>query len=449
MNNLPKNGLYMTQKDFDEWHIQFEEMYMHKVKPANGNDKQLLTKNITFVVTERCNLRCTYCYEDHHYHENGQRMTKDIGKKAIDFIFNKELVNGYYDSYESPGVVIEFIGGEPLLEIDLIDYLTDYFKFKAFELNHPWATNYFISISTNGILYNTEKVQKYIKKNKGRLSLGISIDGNKELHDACRLLPNGKGSYDIVEKAVMENIKHGEKTTKLTLAPENLPYMVDAFKHCWNLGIDIIFGNCVYEDVWKNKDAILLYENLKILADYVIDNGLYIHKYTSQFNEQIGSKDVETRNFCGGNGQMLAIGPDGVCYPCLRFMQHSMKTKRPAFTCGSIQNGLVDKYTDEKLQSLCSITMQSQSPQKCLDCEISMGCGLCTAYNYDKFGDANQRATGICIMHQARVLGNCYFWNKLYKKINLDKKFELKIPKDWALSIITEKEYDYLLTLGE
>ena len=82
-----------------------------------------------------------------------------------------------------------FIGGEPLLEIDLIDYFMRYFRQKAVELNHRWAIHYMISISTNGILYNNPKVQQFIRKNQGRLSLTITIDGNKELHDSCRLFP--------------------------------------------------------------------------------------------------------------------------------------------------------------------------------------------------------------------------------------------------------------------
>src|SRR3712207_3170723 len=127
-------------------------------------------------------------------------MSKEVAKQAVDFIFDKEKINGYYDFEVSPAVIIEFIGGEPLLEIELMDYIVEYFKFKAFELNHPWAENYMISLTSNGILYNDEKVQEFLRKNPGKVSVGITIDGNKELHDSCRVFPDGSGSYDIVEK---------------------------------------------------------------------------------------------------------------------------------------------------------------------------------------------------------------------------------------------------------
>jgi sulfatase maturation enzyme AslB (radical SAM superfamily) len=83
------------------------------------------------------------------------------------------------DSYNTNGVVFEFIGGEPFLEIELIDQITDYLVSEMIRLNHPWATKHIFSISTNGILYFDPRVQEYIKKHFWNLSLSISIDGNK------------------------------------------------------------------------------------------------------------------------------------------------------------------------------------------------------------------------------------------------------------------------------
>jgi uncharacterized protein len=150
-----------------------------------------LVKNVTFVLTENCNLACTYCYETH---KSSKRMTKEIADRAIEFILTK--IEG------SPAVSLDFIGGEPLLEIDLMDYIMARFKIRSFELSHPWQNNYMFSLTTNGVLYDNPKVQKFLDKNKGRCSICITIDGNRELHDKCRVFPNGKGSYDIVSKNV-------------------------------------------------------------------------------------------------------------------------------------------------------------------------------------------------------------------------------------------------------
>jgi uncharacterized protein len=119
------------------------------------------------------------------------------------------------------------------------------------------------------------------------------------------------------------------------------------------------------------------------------------------------------KNYCGGNGQMLAIGADGDCYPCLRYAPISL-TKRPPLVIGNVNDGLLTNIDEMNIcEHLCGITMISQSPQKCLDCKVSGGCGLCSGFNYDEFGDANVRATYICEMHKMRVKANEYFWTKL------------------------------------
>lgn len=452
-SKIPVNGLYFTSSDFQEWGDYFSSIspYAQKVTEIDPENRHVLALTLTFVVTERCNLRCTYCYESHEIHKCGKRMTKEVADKAIDMIFDEEKTKGYFTTENKPGVILEFIGGEPLLEIDLIDYITDRFRLKAFEKNHPWATNHMISISTNGTLYDNEKVEKYLQKNKNNVSVTITIDGNKDLHDSCRLFPDGRGSYDIVEKAVKKNYEGKfKKTTKLTLAPENIEHIVPAFINCWeNLGCDMIYANCVYEHVWEDHHPLILFNNLVKLADYMLENKIYETKATSILEETIGQKLTDDNNYCGGNGEMLAIGPDGTCYPCLRFMQHSMKSNRPAFTCGHVDDCLADKSKDEKLCHLCSVKISTQSPDKCLSCDIGQGCGLCTAYNYDYFGDPNKRATAICGMHKARVMASSYYYNKLYKKLNLPNRFKLNLKKELALEIIDEATYNMLKELEE
>jgi sulfatase maturation enzyme AslB (radical SAM superfamily) len=70
--------------------------------------------------------------------------------------------------------------------------------------DHPWQYNHMISLCSNGVLYFDPKVQAYMKKHFNRLSFNISIDGNKQLHDSCRIFPDGRGSYDIA----MAGVKH-------------------------------------------------------------------------------------------------------------------------------------------------------------------------------------------------------------------------------------------------
>lgn len=432
----PKNGLYLTSADYESWQDYFGSLVKDDyVKPAPGacsTDPDLKVKNITFVVTERCNLACSYCYETH---KSNARMSKKTAKDAVDFLFDKNKINGYYSDVDSPGLILEFIGGEPLLEIELINYIVEYFKFKSFEVGSPWAFNYMISITTNGILFKTKAVQDFLKRNKGRVSVGLTIDGNKELHDACRVFPDGSGSYDIVEESAKEWLKtSSHPQTKITLSPFNIGHINDALRNVWGLGVTGAFTNVVFEEGWTVEHARVFYAELIKLADYLLEDENYAKYYTSLFDESIGKPPIEDRNWCGGNGSMLAIGTDGRCFPCIRFMKYSLSTPGRQEKCiGDIYKGLDGKTENTWLKELKLVTMSSQSTDKCNNCQIATGCSLCTGYNYDKFGTPNKRATFICDMHHARVKANIYYFSKLYEKLNMTKIFNNNMPKDWEV----------------
>lgn len=87
-------------------------------------------------------------------------MKWEIAKQAIDYILNNE------NDFKEQSFVWDFIGGEPFLEIDLIDKICDYLKSEMFRLGHHWFNSYRFSFSTNGINYHTEKVQNFIKKHE-------------------------------------------------------------------------------------------------------------------------------------------------------------------------------------------------------------------------------------------------------------------------------------------
>ena len=102
-----------------------------------------------------------------------ERMSWDIAKKTIDYVLDNE----WYFNEES--VIWDFIGGEPFLEIDLIDQICDYIKIELFKRNHKWFNSYRFNFSTNGLNYHNDKVQNFIKKNLDHLSVTITIDGKQ------------------------------------------------------------------------------------------------------------------------------------------------------------------------------------------------------------------------------------------------------------------------------
>lgn len=417
-------------------------------RTENGEHK-IAARNVTFQVTDACNLCCSYCYQIHKGHHS---MPFDVAKRFIDMLLSAdENSNEYISKDNSSGLIMEFIGGEPFLEIDLIDQITDYFISEMIRLQHPWATRYMISICSNGLLYFDEKVQKYLDKHKYHLSFSITIDGNKELHDSCRVRADGSGSYDIAMAGVKDWVSKGHfMGSKMTIAPGNVHYTFDAVKSIIENGYDDININCVFEEGWTAEHANTLYYQLKKIADYMLENDLVETHRVAMFEERFfHAKDPkDDKNWCGGNGAMIAVDWKGDIYPCLRYMESSLGEDQKPLIIGNVYDGIMTKQCEKDcVACLRSITRSSQSTEECFNCPIAEGCAWCTAYNYQVFGTPDKRATFICIMHKARALANVYYWNSWYKKNNMNKVFINNVPDEWALEIIDENELAMLKEL--
>lgn len=375
------------------------------------------SKSITFIVTKDCQLACKYCYLVGK--NESERMSWEIAKAAIDYILNNP------EFFPEKSVVWDFIGGEPFLEIDLIDRITDYIKTEMFRLNHPWFNSYRFSFSTNGINYDNEKVQKYILKNINHLSIGITIDGTRRKHDLNRIWKGDgpeRGSYDdVVRNIPLWLSQFPEGATKVTISSADIQFISESVLHLFSLGIKEVNINVVFENVWRDGDDELFETQLIKLADEIIEKELYKDFACSFFSETIGKPlDIirDNQNWCGA-GRMLAIDAQGNYYPCTRFAAYSLRDKEPIII-GNIKDGI----NQNLLRPFLALDRKSQSPQKCIDCEIASGCAWCQGENYDAADTDTiyQRSTAICKMHKARVRANNYYWNKLYRKLEQEEK---------------------------
>lgn len=555
-------------------------------QPLREDGKRILSQTVTFQVTDDCNLACTYCYQ---IHKGKRRMSFETAKKFADLLISGE--KGFYDYINpeiSPAIIIDFIGGEPFLEIDLIDQICDYIMEQLIEKHHPWAMNCMFSICSNGVLYDEPNVQKFLHKWRNRLSFSVTIDGDKALHDSCRVFPDGRPSYDLAVHAAKDWMSHGfYMGSKITIAPGNIVHLYDAIVHMIELGYEEVNANCVYEKGWEPVHGTVLYDQMKKISDYFLDNNIdFEHDfYCSLYNENffhpkeendlqnwcfkagtkisvydnsnnIISKNIEDLTMtdiivtgdgkpskiselkrrytdntwyiktdtaelyttpehpiltndgfieakdikpgdklrvfntdnkldtceviisnpleegydvynltieyvshtyiangiivhnCGGNGVMLSCDPDGILFPCLRYMESSLGDDQVPYSIGDVDIGLCQTECDKcRVDCLKKIDRRTQSTDECFYCPIAEGCSWCTAYNYQVFGTPDARATYICIMHKARALGNLYFWNKYYRKNNINKRMKNNVPDEWALEIITQEELDMIKEL--
>lgn len=386
-------------------------------------------KDITFIVTKDCQLACKYCYLVGK--NNKERMTWEIAKAAIDYILDHEK------DMPEESVIWDFIGGEPFLEIDLIDRISDYIKSEMYRRNHHWFNSYRFSFSTNGINYDNERVQNYIKKNITHLSIAITIDGTKVKHDLNRIWKQGegdaeRGSYeDVVKNIPLWLEQFPEASTKVTISSPDIPYICESVLHLFSLGIHEVNINCVHEDVWKDGDDEIFETELIKLADEIIERDLYKDYTCSFFSENIGKPldpKVNNNNWCGA-GRMLSIDAAGNFYPCTRFAQYSLRSKK-AIIIGNVKDGI--NYN--KLRPFMLLDRTTQSTDECINCDIASGCAWCQGENYDAAETPTifQRSISLCKMHKARVRANNYYWNKLYRKLEKEgiNRDEISTSKD-------------------
>ncbi|MCM1500507.1 MAG: radical SAM peptide maturase, CXXX-repeat target family [Clostridium sp.] len=388
------------------------------------------SQQLTFVVTQDCNLRCKYCYM---VKNDKNVMSFDVAKKAVDyFMDNKETL--FIRDY----IILDFIGGEALLEIKLIDQIVDYFRLAAYKKKSKWFGRFRINVQSNGLLVDSEDFQRFLRKNRNLVSVGITIDGTKEKHDLQRVFPNGAGSYDIVERNYNMAIQQGfAGGTKVTFGREDLKYLKDSIIHLWSMGIEDIPANVVYEDVWKKGDDVVYQEQLISLADYIVDNRLWDKYNTSFFYDNLGFRitDEMLMHASCGTGKMYCVDAKGDIYNCVRFMEYSLNGK-PGKKIGDIYHGI----DVDRVRPLQTLFPKYLSEQKCLDCRVSMGCTYCAGNNYDE-SDSDSlyyRSVAICDMHKARVRANNYLWARLYNEHSI--KRSVKLQQEFFMYFILSSE---------
>lgn len=379
-------------------------------------------------------------------------MTKETARKAIDLLFDmydKDEPDAYINKH-THGIILEFIGGEPLLNVEVIEDAMEYFVSRCISVDHEWLMNFRGNISSNGILYFEPKVQAFLKKYRPIMDMTITLDGPKEMHDACRKDPDGNGSFDTVYKAWKDwnkDIARNYVSTKVTISPENLPYLNTIFDFFITEGCGEIFANPIFEHKWTPEEGALYYKQLTQLADRLLQTEM---DYSSLFESIHGLplKSTENNNWCGGTAAMLSFDPDGYAYPCIRYMASSLPPDCKPIIIGDV-NGIYNTIETKRIMcDMCEVTRKSQSTEDCINCHIASGCSWCSAYNYESLGSYNIRSTNICWMHRAQSLANVYYWNSYYRGIHSERRFPLNLSRDIARKLVNDEEYDKLIDLS-
>ena len=247
-------------------------------------------------VTHRCNLNCVYCYQKH---DTVGRMSIATAKRCIDWIFANIPDN-------SNSVEIDFIGGEPLLEFDLIKDVVNY------TVNKNISIPYIFFATTNGTVLSTN-MKKYFSDNKDIFWLGLSIDGGKQTQDN-----NRSNSFDKIDvDYFLKNWPH--QSIKMTLSEYSLNHLYDDVVYLHSLGIEDISGaNLAEGNINWDKDAylkILSYQLSKLVEYYVNNEKLQPFMLLDKRLDLCEAKPERTK-WCGVGAGTPFFDIDGKKYPC-------------------------------------------------------------------------------------------------------------------------------------
>ncbi len=289
---------------------------------ASRPNRDSVVKAMCLHVAHDCNLRCRYCFAETGSYEGPRGlMSAEVGKQAIDYLVQ---ASGHRKNLE-----IDFFGGEPLLNFDVVKEIVTY----ARSIEEETGKNFRFTITTNGVLLDEAKKQ-YINEEMGNVVL--SIDGRKEVNDAMRCRIDGSGSYDTIVgkfQDMAESRNQDNYYVRGTFTRKNLDFKEDVL-HLADLGfkqisVEPVVASPEMDYMLREEDLPVLFEQYESLAaEYVkrkqAGNGFQFFHFMVDLSG--GPCILKRLTGCGAGHEYVAVSPDGDIYPCHQFVgDESMK----------------------------------------------------------------------------------------------------------------------------
>ncbi|WP_019132509.1 thioether cross-link-forming SCIFF peptide maturase [Peptoniphilus obesi] len=340
-------------------------------------------------VAHDCNLSCNYCFASQGNFK-GQRelMNEEVGKRALDFLIE--------NSGNRRNIELDFFGGEPLMNFDLVKKLVAYGR----KIEKEHNKHFRFTITTNGVLLSDDKID-FINENMDNVVL--SLDGRKDINDCMRPTVNGKGSYDIIVPKFKKLVeKRGDKDYYIrgTFTNSNLDFSED-LKTFYEEGFEKTSIEPVVTDE-KEPYAIreehlekILQEYEKLSKDYMkirkVDKDFLFFHFMIDLNQ--GPCAVKRSVGCGAGSEYVAITPEGDVYPCHQFVGEE------EFKLGDIFNGIKNTELRDEFKSTNIYTKKS-----CPTCWARYYCsGGCHANAFYSNGNIKEPFEIGCKMEKKRI----------------------------------------------
>lgn len=356
--------------------------------------------SVTLMTTEKCNLKCKYCYEVFSGNMKAKSMDIDLAKKIIDFYMSEDQRN------KSGVPNWDIVGGELFVEFELLKQIVDYLINKYIELNLCPRRYLFFSLCTNGTLF-TDEIKKWcmeIKNRIGNLEIGISLDGPKHVHDLNRC-----NSFDrIMENFDWWRTNFPNSSIKGTINPDTVKYLAETVRfYIEDLKLPKFYINPTFEGPWNEELAEEYANQLIDIATYFLAHPEYRLLKNSNVLYDTRYEIKQPRNWCGSGIHMRAVTPDGTIYPCLRAATSKL------YPIGHIDTG-VDV---EKLKPFYFYTKYNDV-KECNNCKWIGMCPSCVMEWTEDTGDLYIRSTKSCLMTKARLMVSEYYCTHTEEPIN-------------------------------
>ncbi|MEG1291625.1 MAG: thioether cross-link-forming SCIFF peptide maturase, partial [Lachnospiraceae bacterium] len=355
VKTLAEDNQLFTEDEYENYIEQFK-------------DRPTVVKALCLHIAHDCNLACRYCFaEEGEYHGRRELMSFEVGKAALDFLIA--------NSKNRRNLEVDFFGGEPLMNFDVVKELVAYGR----EQEKIHNKNFRFTLTTNGVLLNDDIMEF---ANKEMSNVVLSIDGRKKVHDYMRSFRNGAGSYDLIVpkfQKLAESRNQEKYYVRGTFTHHNLDFSKDVL-HLADLGFQQISVEPVVAEssesyAIQEEDLPQLYQEYDDLAVEMIKR----HKEGKEFNffhfmiDLEGGPCVAKRlSGCGSGTEYLAVTPWGDFYPCHQFVGNE------EFYMGNVKDGIQNTALREEFKG-CNV----YAKEKCRNCFARFYCsGGCAANAY-------------------------------------------------------------------
>ncbi len=330
-------------------------------------------KALCLHVAHTCNLNCEYCFAAQgKYHGERALMSFEVGKRALDFLIE--------NSGSRRNLEVDFFGGEPLMNFDVVKKLVKY----ARGIEDAHGKHFRFTLTTNGMLIDDEAIDF---ANREMDNVVLSLDGRKEVNDRFRTTMGGKGSFDVIVPKFQKLVKaRGGKNYYMrgTFTHFN-PDFTEDIKTMLDLGFDELSMEpvvCPPTDRYAltEEDKAVVCEQYDKLAEMMIERqkqGRPFTFYHYMLDLEGGPCIYKRISGCGSGTEYLAVTPTGELYPCHQFVGD------PDFLMGDVWQGVTRTDIRDKFKR-CN----AYARPECEDCWARLYCsGGCAANAYKATGD--------------------------------------------------------------